>query len=30
MDYLLSIEKKVKKYPYPNPNRYLNLFSSFD
>jgi hypothetical protein len=32
MDYLLSIEKKVKKHPYPNPNpnRYPNFFSSFD
>ena len=28
MDYLLSIEKKVKKHPYPNPNP--NFFSSFD
>jgi hypothetical protein len=30
MDYLLSIEEKVKKHPYPNPNRYPNFFSSFD
>jgi hypothetical protein len=30
MDYLLSIEKKVTKHLYPNPNRYLNFFSSFD
>jgi hypothetical protein len=30
MDYLLSIEKKVKKYLYPNSNRYLNFFPSFD
>jgi hypothetical protein len=30
IDYLLSIDKKVKKHPYPNPNRYPNFFSSFD
>jgi hypothetical protein len=30
MDYLLSIEKKVKKHLYPNLNRYPSFFSTFD